>query len=177
MCSNVFQQKLCRMNDIVTSRLAGIIRDPFLYNKPHIGQQLSLFEPVTADEVYKLLGAIPSKSSPMDFLPTSVLKRCRRVFAPLLARIANLSFSEGRFPLHVKQVQITPLIKHDVMDISNPANYRPISNLSTMSKVLERLALSRLRQHRMDSPNFNSSQSVYRRHHSTETALSYTSTE
>ena len=40
-----------------------------------------------------------------------------------------------------------------------------------MSKVLERLALSRLRQHIMESPNFNSSQSAYRRHHSTETAL------
>jgi hypothetical protein len=51
------------MNDIVTSRLAGIIRDPFLYDEPYIGQQLSLSEPVTADEVCKLLGAIPIKSS------------------------------------------------------------------------------------------------------------------
>jgi Reverse transcriptase (RNA-dependent DNA polymerase) len=58
------------------------------------------------------------------------------------------------------------------MDIGiNPANYRPISNLNIMSKVLEMLALSRLRQHIMESPNFNSSQSAYRCYHSTETAL------
>ena len=107
----------------------------------------------------------------MDFVPTSVLKRCRRVFAPLIARLANLSFQEGRFPSQFKRAQVTPLIKHDGLDTSDPANYRPISNLNTISKVIERLALGRLRAHITNSPNFNKSQSAYRRHHSTETAL------
>src|SRR5208282_819264 len=54
-------------------------------------------------------------------------------------------------------------------DISNPANYRPISNLNTISKVIKHLALQT--QHIQQSPNFNASQSAYCRHHSTETAL------
>ncbi len=107
----------------------------------------------------------------MDLLPTSVLKRCKGVFAPLIARLANLSFQEGRLPERFKKAQVTPLLKHEGDDISNPANYRPISNLNTISKVIERLALARLRQHITKSPNFNVSQSAYRRHHSTETAL------
>jgi len=89
----------------------------------------------------------------------------------LIAYLANLSFQEGCFPRHFKLARVTPLIKHDGLDISNPANYRPISNLNTISKVIERLALARLRQHITQSPNFNASQSAYRRHHSTETAL------
>jgi len=49
--------------------------------------------------------------------------------------------------------------------------YRPISNLSTISKVLERLVLTRLRPHLLASPNFSQYQSAYRKGHSTETAL------
>ena len=51
-----------------------------------------------------------------------------------------------------------------------PANYRPISNVN-ISKIMERLALVRLRQHFVGSPSFNTAQSAYRHHHSTETVL------
>ena len=50
-------------------------------------------------------------------------------------------------------------------------NYRPISNLSTISKILERLVLTRLRPHLFGSFNFSQYQSAYRTGHSTETAL------
>jgi len=50
-------------------------------------------------------------------------------------------------------------------------NYRPISNLTTVSKVLERLVLTRLRPHLLGSPNFSQFQSAYRKGHSSETAL------
>ena len=66
---------------------------------------------------------------------------------------------------------MTPLLKRDGLDKNIPANYRPISNLNTISKIMERLALVRLRQHLVGSPTFNSAQSAYRRRHSTETAL------
>ena len=54
---------------------------------------------------------------------------------------------------------------------SSPENHRPISNLSTVSKILERLALTRLRPHLLESTNFSKYQSAYRKGHSTETAL------
>ena len=55
------------------------------------------------------------------------------------------------------------------MDTGDPSNHRPISNLNTMSKVLERLFVSRLMPHVSD--NFCPLQSAYRKHHSTETAV------
>ena len=51
------------------------------------------------------------------------------------------------------------------------SNYRPISNLTTISKLMERLVLDRLRPHLLSSPNFSRLQSAYRRGHSTEMAL------
>jgi Reverse transcriptase (RNA-dependent DNA polymerase) len=57
------------------------------------------------------------------------------------------------------------------MDKSVMANYRPITNLSTLSKLLERLVLNRPRPHVLSSGNFSEFQSAYRAGHSTETAL------
>ena len=51
------------------------------------------------------------------------------------------------------------------------ANYRPITNLSTIGKILERLAMKQMRSHMEDSPNLDPQQSEYRALHSTETAM------
>ena len=66
-----------------------------------------------------------------------------------------------------------PLLKKAGLDRSIVASqlYRPISNLSTVSKVLERLVLARLRPHLTNSKNFSKRQSAYRQGHLTETAL------
>ena len=66
---------------------------------------------------------------------------------------------------------MTPIIKRHGLDDTDPANYRPISNLNTVSKIVERLLLAILTPHVVSSPSYNSLQSAYRRLHSTETAL------
>jgi hypothetical protein len=74
--------------------------DPLFSDKPHPGSPLTNPEPVTPSEVTKLLSSLQNKSSPMDILPTSLLKSCSDVFSPLIAYLANLSFSEGFFHLN-----------------------------------------------------------------------------
>jgi hypothetical protein len=77
-----------------------------------------------------------------------------------------------RFPsLDCKTASVTPLLKKKGLDSDNCANFRPISNLHTISKLIERLFLSRIINHVENSPNFNRFQSAYRRSYSTETAL------
>ena len=71
----------------------------------------------------------------------------------------------------VKVAKVSSLPKKQNIDESDPANYRPVSNLYTISKIIERLALSQLRAHVMDSPNFNIMQSAYHPLHSTETVI------
>jgi len=63
------------------------------------------------------------------------------------------------------------MLKKTRIDSSSPANYRPISNLATVSKVIERLVLTCLRPHLLGSTNFSEFQSAYRKGHSTESAL------
>lgn len=54
----------------------------------------------------------------------------------------NLSFMSGTFPESMKVSKVTPLCKKG--DIHDLSNYRPISLLSTFSKILERLMYNRL---------------------------------
>ena len=133
--------------------------------------ELSAFQPVTIDEVRKLLTSTSRKTSPLDVLPVSLLKDCADVFAPAITILANLSLQTARFPARFKSAQVLPLLKKAGLDRLSPANYRPISNLSTVSKVPERLVLARLRPHLTNSANFTKRQSAYRQGHSTEMAL------
>jgi len=122
-------------------------------DRPYLRPSLSSFQPVTTDEVRPLLSVMPSKSSPLDVLLCSLLKSCADVFVPAIAKLAKLSIQTGKFPTRFKQAQMTPLLMKPGLDSSSPGNYRPISNLSAISKVLERLVLTRLRPHLLNSAN------------------------
>jgi len=165
-----FVDKVNRIRDNIAAALQSTVRRAFT-DRLYLGPALSSFQPVTTEEVRRLLSAMPSKSSPLDVLPCSLLKPCVDVFAPIITKLANLSMQTGKFPSSYKQAQVLPLLKKAGLDSSSPANYRPISNLSTVSKVLERLVLTRLRPHLLGSANFSQYQSAYRKGHSTETAL------
>jgi len=124
---------------------------------------------VTVREVERLIRSLPAKSSPVDFMPTTMLKSSVDVMAPLITRLANVSFSTGVFPSSLKQGRVTPLLKKPGLDQTDVANYRPIMNLSMMSKILEKLALCRSRPHVMSTSNFSEFQYAYQAGHSTET--------
>jgi len=80
-------------------------------------------------------------------------------------------FSEGKFPTRYKTTSVTPLLKKKDLDSDVASNYRPISNRHTISKMLERLFIARIRAHVESCRNLNHYQSAYRRGHSTETRL------
>src|SRR5664279_3908570 len=82
-----------------------------------------------------------------------------------------VSFKLYSFPSCFKVALVMPLIKKSGLDAADLNNYRPISNLSTISKIMEKLMLARIKSQIINSPNFFPFQSAYRSRHSTETAL------
>ena len=105
---------------------------------------------------------MPDKSSPLDVIPTSNLKAHAQALAPAIVNLANISFKSNCFQLYYKVAQIKPLIKKTDLDPKVPSNYRPISNLHKISKVLERIVLSRLQPHLLKSTNISKYQLAYR---------------
>ena len=77
----------------------------------------------------------------------------------------------GCFPGEFKEAIVRPLMKRDVIDLNDMKNYRPVSNLPFLSKLLERVVQARLQAHLDGSSLLPGWQSAYRRLHSTETAV------
>jgi hypothetical protein len=88
-----------------------------------------------------------------------------------ISHLANRSFATGQLPSSLKFGLVTPLLKKPGLDMADYKNFRPITNLTTISKLIKRLVLVRIKSHIVSSPNFCPLQSAYRSSHSTETAL------
>src|SRR5208282_5405089 len=166
-----FINKIQQIKTTISSRLAGRVSDPLQSDPVYVGARLIELSVPTVDEVSRLIRAMPAESSPIDAIPTSVIKTCVDIFAPVICRLIQLSFNEDTFPSSFKTASVTTLFKKKGLDRDDIANYRPISNLHTISKIVERLFPSRLIAHVEQSSSFNRFQSAYRRCHSTETAL------
>ena len=95
----------------------------------------SSFISVTADEVSKLLSQSPDTNCDLDPIPTSLLKQCSHILLPTLTKIINYSI----FPDQFKSCSVHPHLKKSNLDKENLTNYRPISHLSFLSKLTERV--------------------------------------
>ena len=171
--SNFFTDKITSLKRAVAAETASL-SSPCPSDNHHTGESFTDLITVTPDEVKKVLISIPAKSSSLDFVPTSLIKQCDSVFAEIITRLANLSFTQGKFPSKYKFSVVTPLLKKANLNSDDPANFRPISNLNNISKILERLFLNRFQTHVCNCDNFSPVQSAYRRNFSTETALLHT---
>ena len=144
--------------------------DPFL-SPPAPPPKLTNFIPATLTEIHKLISASESKQCPLDSIPTFLLKLCFNELGPIITNLVNLSLSEGIFPSSFKQALVQPLLKKPSLSTDDLNNFRPISNLNFISKILEKVVASRIQSHLSSNSLFSSFQSAYRIFHSTETTL------
>jgi hypothetical protein len=122
-------------------------------------------------EVTKLISSSPAKSCELDPVPTNILKQCASELAPAITAIINGSLSSGEFPSSYKDALVRPLLKKASLDPGVLGNYRPVSNLAFVSKVLEKVVAERLQSHLREQGMSEFFQSAYRANHSCETAL------
>jgi len=88
--------------------------------------------------------ALPDKQCESDALPTRHLKDRVDQLAPFLVELYNRSLFNVVVPDIFHAAYITPLHKKLVADPDDVKNYRPISNLTVLSKLLEQLAAKQL---------------------------------
>ena len=107
----------------------------------------------------------------LDPIPTSITKQCLDDLVSLITFIVNASLSTGIVPHQFKQTIVTPLLKKPGLDTKDMNNFRPVSNLSFISKILEKVVLIQLKNHLSGNNLLEIFQSTYRQNHSTETAV------
>ena len=140
-------------------------------NPNFTGQTFEYFSSVTEQDVRKIIHSSPSKSCALDPIPTWLLKQCEDQLIPVLTLIINASLSTAEFSDELKKAFVTPLIKKAILDCEILKNYRPVSNLSFLSKLIERIVCVQLIDHLKNNDLYEVFQSAYRQLHSTETAL------
>jgi hypothetical protein len=159
-----FNDKIARIRMSTESTLPTVVNDR------DVKTLLTTFDPVTNEEAAKLLMKVPTKQCQLDPAPTWLLKCLGDVLSPTLALMCNLSFQQCAMPTGQISI-IRPLQKKPSLDPRNPASYRPISNLTFVSKLVERAVEARLTDHCNKRNLLPVYQSAYRSPYSMKTAI------
>jgi hypothetical protein len=168
MFAHYFQGKV----STIIEKLKGTIVDNLPMHSPNfVSNKIVInWEPVTLKEVELNLKRLPlNKCAPDDILPLRFLRNSR-IFSSVAASMCNTSLQTAEYPNVLKHAVIVPVPKKFNNSLDDLSNYRPISNLKLMSKLLERLVASRITQQLEDARFLHPNQSSYRRKYSTETA-------
>jgi hypothetical protein len=127
------------------------------------------FKPASKQSILKQLKKLKrNKSTGLDELPPNMLKDCAEAIYSPLTHIINMSLRHCEVPAVWKKAKITPIFKAG--DANDPDNYRPISILPTLSKILERTVHSQLMEHLETENLLSEFQFGFRAKRSTELA-------
>jgi hypothetical protein len=125
---------------------------------------------ITINGVLEALKSLKTcKSTGTDNISARFLKIAAPVIAPSISKIINMSLEKAVFPTRWKTAEAIPLYKDGERD--NVTNYRPISILPVVSKIIERHVHNHLYVYMTANDLIYNRQSGFRQFHSTETAL------
>ena len=127
------------------------------------------FQPVSEEEVIKATKSLKSMSVGVDQINSFVIKSLLSRISTVLVHIVNVSFEHGIFPENWKKAVITPIPKVSIP--LSPSDFRPISLLPALSKIIEKLANIQIVAYLIEHNFLDPYQSAYRKNHSTQTAL------
>ena len=108
---------------------------------------MNVFERASEDEIKELILSSSSKSCDLDPTPRSVLKNCLDILITPITDIINISMETSTFPQKFKEAHVRLLLKKTSLPKNQLNNYRPVSNLSSISKILEKIVANRLQAH------------------------------
>ena len=158
MFASFFSNKISKIRD--TFSTSGSFNDA----PDSVPPAFNTFKPVTEDEVSKCINESPTKSCPLDPIPTFLLKDCLDILLPSITKLVNYSLIDGSFPSAFKKV-VTPLIKKASLPRNNLMNYRPVSGHCFLSKLVERVVAKQLTSHinnnKLDNPFLSGTRRTY----------------
>ena len=102
--------------------------------------------PVTAAEIKTIVSLMNKTTCTLDPFPTSILV-ASDMWIDMIVYIVNLCITTGHFPNTLKSAVVKPLLKKPTLDPHILKNYRPVSNLPFLSKVIEKVIAKQLTAH------------------------------
>ena len=142
-----------------------------IYNPQNTTKEfMSKFEWVTESEVARCIRNMASKPCELDAIPTTTLKQVLDTVIVPITRIVNASLENGIFASKWRTAIVHPIFKKAGLDLML-SNFRSVSNLSFISKVVEKVVLTQFNKHCSPHRLIPDYQSAYRENSSWETVL------
>ena len=170
-----FDDKVSKIYDGIESELMNsnldLTLEPSKSASHGLARTLSVFDHASEEDIQKYITKSPAKSCLLDLIPTWFIKQNVSTFVTIITQIVNRSLSTGTFPESLKHAVISPVIKKQSLNPHELKNYRPVSNIPYLSKIIERHAVDNIARHMTENNLEEPLQSAYRPAHSTESAL------
>ncbi|KAK3569504.1 hypothetical protein QTP86_032109 [Hemibagrus guttatus] len=132
---------------------------------------LMQFSTVAAEEVLQMIWSCNPTTCPLDPIPSAMLQTISPDLLPFITTVISGSLTSGHVPTVFKKARVIPILKKPALDPSDISNYRPVSLLSFLSKILKRIVYNQLSDYLMQNNLHDPNQSGFKAAHSTETAL------
>ena len=131
------------------------------FDHPGCPTSMDHFNDINTEFAGRLLVQAANKNCALDPAPTWIVKRFVDELAPFVVAYVNVSFQTGCFSTKSKRAIILPILKNSKLDRDDLNNYRPVSNLTFMSKILERCAYTQLYSYQNENTLLPEKQSAY----------------
>ncbi len=162
-----FDSKFVKIHDNLTNATHD---ENISFSEPRTDHHFSE-SALVMESLDKTIRKSPIKSCTLDPIPAKLLKQILPTLLPAIAKIVNLSLSSGIMPECFKTAMVFPILKKPQLDSQILNNYRPVSNLPFLSKVVERVVASQLTEYLNEVLLIEPLHSAYRQYHSTETVV------
>ena len=131
------------------------------YENKNVNTNSFILQPVTENFVYKELKNLNSKKSTgLDGINARFLKDGASEIKSVITFIINLSISTSEVPTELKHANVKPIYKNEQLQVSN---YRPVSILNVVSKILERAVYVQFEKYLTEKNILYSHQSGFRK--------------
>jgi hypothetical protein len=163
--------KIIKINSDISDELRESIVQDFMEIACAESTKLDVFEQATEKEIRDVIQSSSNATCELDTIPTALLKNCSAELVPSLIQLVNMSLSQGSVPTSMKSAVVRPLLKKPSLDKNEFKNFRPVSNLSFISKLTEKIVAKHINAYLDLNSLRDPAQSAYRRFHSCETVL------
>ena len=135
---------LCFFLDKIKTIRSSLDKSPVANVRPLVivSNVLSSFQHVCLPALSDMVSGMRPSSCPHDIVPAIVLKSSFTSLGLSIQSIKNLSLDHGVVPACFKHAAVQPLLKKPNLDQASLNNYRPVSRLPFLSKLLEKVVLS-----------------------------------
>ena len=172
--NNAFSEKVNMIRQSISPSLLRVSDQSVVLAPPDHSESLpsvlDSFTPTDVEEIMLIIKDNGVKTGPGDVLTPSLIKQHLDVLCPHFVKLVNLSLSSLSCD-GIKEAHVVPILKASNLDKNNLKNFRPVSLLSFISKLTERVVHSRINAHLAANSLDNHAQYGYKKNHSCETLL------